>query len=79
MVLLNLYGDIVSDVVAQPPGSVGIAGSANIADDFDRVRRSTDSGPRCGRSGARHRDPAAMINYYFRSKQALYEAVVTSA
>ena len=34
VVLPNLYGDIVSDVVAQLTGSVGIAGSANIGDDF---------------------------------------------
>ena len=32
VVTLNLYGDIISDVVAQLTGSVGLAGSANIGD-----------------------------------------------
>ncbi|TYZ08318.1 NADP-dependent isocitrate dehydrogenase [Hymenobacter lutimineralis] len=32
VVTLNLYGDIISDVVAQIAGSVGLAGSANIGD-----------------------------------------------
>jgi len=34
VVLPNLYGDILSDVVAQIAGSVGLAGSANIGSDF---------------------------------------------
>ena len=32
VVTLNLYGDIISDIVAQIAGSVGFAGSANIGD-----------------------------------------------
>ncbi|UOQ50885.1 NADP-dependent isocitrate dehydrogenase [Hymenobacter cellulosivorans] len=32
VVTMNLYGDILSDVVAQLTGSVGLAGSANIGD-----------------------------------------------
>ena len=32
VVTMNLYGDIISDVVAQLAGSVGLAGSANIGD-----------------------------------------------
>ncbi|RFP65599.1 NADP-dependent isocitrate dehydrogenase [Hymenobacter lapidiphilus] len=32
IVTLNLYGDIISDVVAQLAGSVGLAGSSNIGD-----------------------------------------------
>lgn len=32
VVTLNLYGDIISDIVAQIAGSVGLAGSANIGD-----------------------------------------------
>ncbi|AMR26119.1 isocitrate dehydrogenase [Hymenobacter psoromatis] len=32
IVTLNLYGDIISDVVAQVAGSVGLAGSANVGD-----------------------------------------------
>jgi len=34
VVLPNLYGDILSDVVAQIAGSVGLAGSSNIGADF---------------------------------------------
>jgi isocitrate dehydrogenase len=32
VVTMNLYGDIISDVVAQIAGSVGLAGSANVGD-----------------------------------------------
>jgi isocitrate dehydrogenase len=32
VVTLNLYGDIISDIVAQIAGSVGFAGSANVGD-----------------------------------------------
>lgn len=34
IVTLNLYGDILSDIAAEVSGSVGMAGSANIGDDF---------------------------------------------
>lgn len=34
VVTLNLYGDILSDIVAEVSGSVGLAGSANIGADF---------------------------------------------
>lgn len=34
IVTLNLYGDILSDIVAEVSGSVGMAGSANIGDNF---------------------------------------------
>lgn len=32
VVTLNLYGDIISDIVAQIAGSVGMAGSSNIGE-----------------------------------------------
>ena len=32
VVTLNLYGDIISDIMAQVAGSVGVSGSANIGD-----------------------------------------------
>ncbi|TGE15428.1 NADP-dependent isocitrate dehydrogenase [Hymenobacter elongatus] len=32
VVTLNLYGDIISDIVAQVAGSVGLAGSSNVGD-----------------------------------------------
>jgi isocitrate dehydrogenase len=34
VVTLNLYGDIISDIAAEVSGSVGLAGSANIGDNF---------------------------------------------
>lgn len=34
IVMSNLYGDIVSDIVAELTGSVGLAGSANIGDKY---------------------------------------------
>ena len=34
IVTLNLYGDIISDVAAQIAGSVGLAGSSNVSEDF---------------------------------------------
>lgn len=34
IVTLNLYGDIVSDIAAQLSGSIGLAGSANIGDNY---------------------------------------------
>jgi len=34
IVTLNLYGDILSDIAAQLTGSVGLAGSSNIGQDF---------------------------------------------
>jgi isocitrate dehydrogenase len=34
VVTLNLYGDIISDIAAEVSGSVGLAGSANIGEDF---------------------------------------------
>ncbi|MCC6411983.1 MAG: NADP-dependent isocitrate dehydrogenase [Saprospiraceae bacterium] len=34
IVTLNLYGDIISDIAAEVSGSVGLAGSANIGDQF---------------------------------------------
>lgn len=43
VVTLNLYGDIISDVVAQISGSVGLAGSANIGQEcamFEAVHGS---------------------------------------
>jgi len=34
IVTLNLYGDIISDIAAEVSGSVGLAGSANIGENF---------------------------------------------
>jgi len=45
IVTLNLYGDIISDVAAQIAGSVGLAGSANIGDDFAMFEAIHGSAP----------------------------------
>lgn len=46
IVMPNLYGDILSDVAAQIAGSVGLAGSANIGDDFAMFEAIHGSAPR---------------------------------
>ncbi len=45
IVTLNLYGDVISDIAAQVAGSVGIAGSANIGDDFAMFEAIHGSAP----------------------------------
>jgi isocitrate dehydrogenase len=41
----NLYGDIISDVAAQVTGSVGLAGSANLGDNFAMFEAIHGSAP----------------------------------
>jgi isocitrate dehydrogenase len=41
----NLYGDIISDIVAEVSGSVGLAGSANIGDEFAMFEAVHGSAP----------------------------------
>ncbi|MCH2546158.1 MAG: NADP-dependent isocitrate dehydrogenase [Alphaproteobacteria bacterium] len=41
----NLYGDIVSDIAAEVSGSVGLAGSSNIGDDFAMFEAIHGSAP----------------------------------
>lgn len=45
VVLPNLYGDIISDVVAELSGSVGLGGSANIGDNFAMFEAIHGSAP----------------------------------
>jgi isocitrate dehydrogenase len=45
IVTLNLYGDVISDIAAQVAGSVGIAGSANIGEDFAMFEAIHGSAP----------------------------------
>ncbi|MEM6568571.1 MAG: NADP-dependent isocitrate dehydrogenase [Planctomycetota bacterium] len=59
VVLPNLYGDIVSDVVAQLAGSVGIAGSANIGDDFAMFEAIHGSAPDIAGKGIAN--PSALL------------------
>ncbi|MDX2083513.1 MAG: NADP-dependent isocitrate dehydrogenase [Rickettsiales bacterium] len=45
IVTMNLYGDIISDVVAETSGSVGLAGSANIGQDYAMFEAIHGSAP----------------------------------
>lgn len=45
IVTLNLYGDIISDIAAQVAGSVGLAGSSNIGQDFAMFEAIHGSAP----------------------------------
>ena len=45
VVTLNLYGDIISDIVAQIGGSVGLAGSANVGEQFAMFEAIHGSAP----------------------------------
>ena len=45
VVTMNLYGDIISDVVAETSGSVGLAGSANIGKDYAMFEAIHGSAP----------------------------------
>lgn len=45
IVTSNLYGDIISDIAAEVSGSVGLAGSANIGEDFAMFEAIHGSAP----------------------------------
>lgn len=45
IVTLNLYGDIISDIAAEVASSVGLAGSANIGDEFAMFEAIHGSAP----------------------------------
>lgn len=59
IVLPNLYGDILSDVAAQVAGSVGLAGSANIGDEFSMFEAIHGSAPR--RAGQNIANPSGLL------------------
>jgi len=59
IVMPNLYGDILSDVVAQITGSVGIAGSANIGDQIAMFEAIHGSAPR--RAGQNVANPSGLL------------------
>ncbi len=60
IVTLNLYGDIISDVAAEISGSVGLAGSANIGDDFAMFEAIHGSAPDI--AGQNLANPTGLIN-----------------
>jgi isocitrate dehydrogenase len=59
VVLPNLYGDILSDVAAQIAGSVGLAGSANIGNDYAMFEAIHGSAPR--RAGQDMANPSGLL------------------
>ncbi len=59
IVLENLYGDILSDVVAEMSGSIGLGGSANIGDDYAMFEAIHGSAPR--RAGQNIVNPTGLL------------------
>ena len=59
IVLPNLYGDIASDVAAQISGSVGMAGSANIGEEYAMFEAIHGSAPR--RGGQNIANPSGLL------------------
>ncbi|MBP3953263.1 NADP-dependent isocitrate dehydrogenase [Bacillus suaedae] len=60
IVMPNLYGDIASDVAAQITGSVGLAGSANIGDNFAMFEAIHGSAPDIAGKGIAN--PSGLLN-----------------
>lgn len=59
IVMPNLYGDVLSDVAAQITGSVGLAGSANIGDEYAMFEAIHGSAPR--RAGQNVANPSGLL------------------
>ncbi len=59
VVMPNLYGDILSDMAAQIAGSVGIAGSANIGENYAMFEAIHGSAPR--RAGQNMANPSGLL------------------
>lgn len=60
VVTSNLYGDIISDVVAEISGSVGLAGSANIGNEYALFEAIHGSAPDI--AGQNIANPSGLIN-----------------
>src|SRR5690606_29029380 len=60
IVTMNLYGDIISDVVAQVAGSVGMAGSANIGESHAMFEAIHGSAPDIAGKGIAN--PSGLLN-----------------
>lgn len=59
IVTLNLYGDVLSDIAAQIAGSVGLAGSANIGEEYAMFEAIHGSAPR--RAGQNVANPSGLL------------------
>ncbi|AHC39596.1 isocitrate dehydrogenase [Ehrlichia muris] len=60
IVTTNLYGDIVSDIVAELSGSIGLAGSANIGDSYAMFEAVHGSAPDI--AGKNIANPSGLLN-----------------
>lgn len=60
IVTSNLYGDIISDIVAETSGSVGLAGSANIGDEYAMFEAIHGSAPDI--AGKNIANPSGMLH-----------------
>ncbi|MCJ8209586.1 NADP-dependent isocitrate dehydrogenase [Mucilaginibacter sp. RS28] len=60
IVTLNLYGDVLSDVAAQIAGSVGLAGSANIGEEYAMFEAIHGSAPRI--AGQNKANPSGLLH-----------------
>jgi isocitrate dehydrogenase len=60
VVTLNLYGDVISDIVAEMTGSVGLAGSGNIGIDYAMFEAIHGSAPTM--VGQNRANPTALLN-----------------
>ena len=60
IVTTNLYGDIVSDIVAELSGSIGLAGSANIGDNYAMFEAVHGSAPDI--AGKNVANPSGLLN-----------------
>ncbi|WP_341790252.1 NADP-dependent isocitrate dehydrogenase [Rickettsia endosymbiont of Polydrusus tereticollis] len=60
IVTSNLYGDIISDVAAEISGSVGLAGSANIGEDYAMFEAVHGSAPDI--AGKNIANPSGLLN-----------------
>ena len=56
----NLYGDVISDIAAEVSGSVGLAGSANVGEDFAMFEAIHGSAPDIAGRGVAN--PSGMLN-----------------
>ena len=60
VVTLNLYGDVISDIVAEMTGSVGLAGSSNIGVDYAMFEAIHGSAPML--IGQNRANPSGLLN-----------------
>lgn len=76
VVMPNLYGDILSDVAAQIAGSVGLAGSSNIGEQFAMFEAIHGSAPRI--AGKNKANPSGLLHGALLMLQHIGQAEVAA-